>query len=377
MSKSATLERIRNLFYEGIVLPGDWYAGLDQLRMALGAEVFHFLTVDSRQSAVIDSVDNQGSVGLHAQVLRDYEQHYVGSDLRMGVLAAMPVGQIMLDHEHISAREMSRSVVYTDFLGAHGFWNTLGTSLRDEGGSRDYLGFLRAADAQPYSDSERQLMHALLPDLTRASRLRARTRHIARQAAYGMAALDALTQGVAVVDARGRLQFANAAAHAALSQRLLTLRSEHIHCLAAGQSQRLAQLIARACTAQGARSAGSLYLQGDDGAGGASRLVVTVLPLRPGAGLALRDEPMALVVLVNPDSPLAVDAQAISEMLGLSPMETTLAMQLARGNTVKDFAMASGCSWHTARSHLKNLMRKTGCSRQVELVQLLQSLRLG
>ncbi len=32
-------------------------------------------------------------------------------------------------------------------------------------------------------------------------------------------------------------------------------------------------------------------------------------------------------------------------------------------------------SWHTARSHFKNLMRKTGCHRQVELVRLLQSLQ--
>ncbi len=82
MSTSATLDRIRNHFYEGIAMPGDWYAGLDALRTTLGAEVFHFLTVDTRQSTVLDSVDNQGSVGLYAQLMRDYEQHSVRSDLK-------------------------------------------------------------------------------------------------------------------------------------------------------------------------------------------------------------------------------------------------------------------------------------------------------
>ena len=40
-------------------------------------------------------------------------------------------------------------------------------------------------------------------------------------------------------------------------------------------------------------------------------------------------------------------------------------------------AAAEGISWHTARTHLKNVMRKTGCHRQLELFALLQSLSGG
>ncbi len=50
-------------------------------------------------------------------------------------------------------------------------------------------------------------------------------------------------------------------------------------------------------------------------------------------------------------------------MLGLLPTEARLALLLASGKTVKDFVAIEGVSWHTARSHLKNILRKTGCHR--------------
>ncbi len=78
-------------------------------------------------------------------------------------------------------------------------------------------------------------------------------------------------------------------------------------------------------------------------------------------------------VLSAQDWQSALDA--MREALGLSPSEARLAVLLATGRTVKDYARIEGCSWHTARTHMKNLMRKTGCHRQVELVGLLQSLQ--
>lgn len=225
------LSRIATLLYDGVIFADDWHTGLDGLRGALGAEVFHFFTMDSRTACVVDSVDNQGTVGVNAEKLREYERHYVTSDVRMGILTAMPVGQIMLDHEHISARDMSRNPVYTDFLGRHGFWNTLGIPVRDDGVSRDFLGFLRAADRDHYADHERDVVRQLMPDLARAARLRAHTARIARQAAIGLAALDSLQQGIAVVDASGFCQHANATAQMLMNRRMLTLRHGRIRCV--------------------------------------------------------------------------------------------------------------------------------------------------
>ena len=99
-------------------------------------------------------------------------------------------------------------------------------------------------------------------------------------------------------------------------------------------------------------------------ADGAQRLVATVLPLQASHAWASPCQvPMALVVVALPGAASSLDPRLAGDMLGLSPTETRLALLLASGKTVKDFAAIEGVSWHTARSHLKNILRKTGCHR--------------
>jgi DNA-binding CsgD family transcriptional regulator len=57
-------------------------------------------------------------------------------------------------------------------------------------------------------------------------------------------------------------------------------------------------------------------------------------------------------------------------LLGLTDAEARLALALAQGQSLKQFAAVQGCTWHTARTHAKNLMRKTGVHRQAELARL-------
>ena len=57
-----------------------------------------------------DGTDNQGVTGVTAENMREYVDHHVTSDIRMTTLMGMSLGEIMLDHERITAREMSRNV---------------------------------------------------------------------------------------------------------------------------------------------------------------------------------------------------------------------------------------------------------------------------
>ena len=141
---------------------------------------------------------------------------------------------------------------------------------------------------------------------------------------------------------------------------------------AKARQARWQSIVSAACARQGAGMAGALQP-----ALGACGLVVSVLPINAQHPLALRQVPMALVVMNDPTAPCGLAPRLVAEVLGLSPAETRLALLLASGKTVKDFAAAEDVSWHTARTHQKNLLRKTGCHRQQELVGLLLALRLG
>ena len=368
-------KRIAGLLYDGVMSPQDWYAGIDAMRGALGAGVFHYFTLSTPDARVLDSVDNQGSVGIHAEKLREYEAHHVGDDLRMRILMNMPVGQVMLDHEHITAREMSRNAVYADFLDPHGFRGTLGALVRDEGGTRDFLGFLRPLDHTPYGASDKALARQLMPDLMRAAHLRVRMGQLAHQAALGLAALGSLPQGITVADASCRIHYSNCAADRMLATPASPLGVRHgrLRCAEDATQVQFQHLVSRVCDRPAPGPAGALHLPGHS-----ARLVVTVLPIKPThAAVARLQAPMALLVLVDPEAPGGLTPALVEDLLGLSPTEARLALLLAAGMTIKDHCAIEGCSWHTSRAHLKNPLRRTGCHRQIDLVRLLQSLRLS
>ena len=366
------IQNIAGLFYDGVLQPQSWHAAMDAMCTRLQAGVFHSFTLDESGAPTPDSVSNLEQFGLHARHMAEYETQHAGNDPRLAATLRIAPGGVMLDHEHFSAREALRNPVYADWLIPLGLKHTAGTVVRLEGSALDLISFMRPRDAQAYSADDKRFIEQLMPDIARAARLRARMVTLSRNAHLGMAALDSLRQCIAVVDAQCRIHHANAAA-----ERLLalpgTLGAQHgrLRCTLGTAHARLEQLVRGACATPA--KAGAIAL-----ADGAQRLVVTVLPLQASHTWAsMQQVPMALVVAAMPGAASSLDPRLVGGMLGLSPTETRLALLLAAGKTVKDFAAIEGMSWHTARSHIKNLMRKTGCHRQAELVQLLQSLQLA
>lgn len=352
--------------YEGIAAPDAWQTGLGRLTTEIGGQVFHQVTVDRRDDSVPDSVVCDAAP-LHK--FDEYARHYVQHDERLALFANLREGSFILDHEHLDHRQRSRSAVYADFLPTVGLHHTLCALLRDDGQTRDYLGIMRPIDHRPYGERERALLELVMPDMVRAARLRARMRQLQREALLGRSALDSLPRGVAVVDARGRVEYANARAerHIRTSSGLDT-QDGRLGLRDAPTQRRLHAALAQACSP--AKKA-DLFVAGEQ----FPPVWITVLPLDAQHALAgLRDTPLALVIFSMPGDSLPADTQLMAQALGFTPAEARLAQALVSGQTIKEFACAHAVSPETARSHLKNLFRKTGCRRQVELVQLIRTL---
>ena len=366
----AQATRIAAQLYDGVLSPEDWYGGMAAFTEATGASNFHQLTLDVAQGMVLESLASHRD----ESAVDAYERHFAPIDERVPVAMRLGQGQVMLDHEHFSERHMSRSELYTDCLAPQGMKYCMGLKLYVQGSVQQYLGFLRQVDKSPFTDEDRSFALHLLPDVARAAGLRARASQLAQQAAMGLAALDALPQGLMVVGPDCRVHYGNPAAERLLAgAELLRVRHGRLQCLDGAAQAQLQQHVLRACGHQGAGLAGAQSLAGQH-----CRLNVAVLPLKAShAAAAAWQAPAALVLVTDPASPGGLSPRAVEQMLGLSPAEARLALLLAAGKTVKDFAAAEGVSWHTARTHLKNAMRKTACHRQLELVALLQSMRAG
>ena len=107
---------------------------------------------------------------------------------------------------------------------------------------------------------------------------------------------------------------------------------------------------------------------------GSSPLVVHVKPVAvPQPDYGARHT-AALILIVEPGSRHRIDPDLVAGTLGLTPMESRVAVWLAEGGSVRDMAEATGRTEGSIYWHLKQIYRKQPISRQADLVRLVLSI---
>ena len=69
-----------------------------------------------------------------------------------------------------------------------------------------------------------------------------------------------------------------------------------------------------------------------------------------------------------------IDPGLVATTLGLTPMESRVAVWLAEGKSVRDMAEATGRTQGSIYWHLKQIYQKQPISRQADLVRLVLSI---
>ena len=380
MGKFSDIDPIIALLYDGVTSSGDWYDAMDIITRAYGATGFHNFALDKNDPSAADG--GTTSMELPADAGLAYVTHYAAQDLRLHLALQQPLGQIFADQDHFDARAVSRSQIYNEFLIPHGARHTIALRVREDAGASECVAFL---SAKAFTGADRQLLAQLAPHVLRAAGLRARMQQLAEHAAIGLSALEHVPQGIAVVDGQGRVMHMNRVAEAmAAAGGPCRVVQGHLQFGAVAEQARFAALAAAACVQAAAPGKAAVRLP----AAGAFRvegalpaLAVSVIPLKASHPLAaFRQMNLALVVFSGTGagtSGAGADTLVLRELWGLTATEARLVLALAAGRSIKEFAEAEGCSWHTVRTHLRNVMRKSGCSRQIDLVQLVQSLVPG
>jgi DNA-binding CsgD family transcriptional regulator len=102
-------------------------------------------------------------------------------------------------------------------------------------------------------------------------------------------------------------------------------------------------------------------------------MVAHILPVR----LSARDifvRCTAVLVLTPVTLPQAAPVELVQSLFDLTPAEARVARSLASGKTVDDIATDGGTSANTIRTHVRGVLEKTGCNRQVDIVALLTAI---
>ncbi len=93
-------------------------------------------------------------------------------------------------------------------------------------------------------------------------------------------------------------------------------------------------------------------------------IVVTLVGERDSGG------PNLLMAISDPSSVPNADADAYRALYGLTRTEAEVARQMVLGKTPREIAETLEVGVETTRTHVKHILQKTGCHRQVDAVRL-------
>jgi len=106
-------------------------------------------------------------------------------------------------------------------------------------------------------------------------------------------------------------------------------------------------------------------------------LKVTLIKLSKDPMSAFFEGPTVAILIEAADAHRPMDLRRVAASFNLTPAEIRVALALDRGISVREAAMELGVAEGTARQQLKSIFRKTGTSRQSELIVWMRAFRAG
>ena len=298
---------------------------------------------------------------------RDWARYWHDRDLWVDRSISFGMSQIVTSDELVSSTERQRCGFYQEWLSALEIYHMIGAVFPTEGGAVGVIGVHRPHGAQAFEAVDRRRIALLLPHLQRALRLGQRITQDPLAGAVTLEVLDALDTGVVIADRRGMVRHLNVVAEAMLRRNdELAIRDGRLLAIAPPLQSRLSRALDDAVDlASGNGIQPSAAIRIDRMARPPWTLAVS--PLRPPSITLAALEPLALILLRDPEYPPYL-TERLRELFGLTRAEALTAAELTRGQPLPEIGVTLGIGLGTVRSHLKQIMLKTETNRQAEAV---------
>lgn len=360
--------------YEAALEPTQWRNALASVVRFVGAE---------RGSLGLTDLANGTSTlshlyGIDPSIMEKWASEYASEDPWCPYLSGLSEGDVGRGSDLIRYEELESRPVYRDIIAPAGVydvcWAVVGSNQHSVSRLCVYQGRQKGAFSRATVDA----MAGLTPHLVRATNLQNRFSELKDHVQAFEGVLDELSFAVLTCDTSAEIISANKKAETLLAtDGRLTVSRGRLAAGGAAETARLQDLVAVASsTAVETRADGEgvMALNAPEGEG--RPLTVTVFPISTpmdssGQRLEAGENASVLVMITDPEQFVHVPEGALSELYGLTPAESELALAIARGVSIAEFAARSGISVGTARWSMKNIQAKTNTRRQAELVSLI------
>ena len=304
---------------------------------------------------------------------RLYLETYYPLDERIPRIRRLPDSQVRHVSSLYTDEEKKTSPVYNEALPLSDTRDSLNVRLDGPDGSRIIWVVGDPCDGDGWSSARVETVERLLPHIRQFVRVRQALVNSRALGASLAALLENKRCGVIQLDLHGRIVAANDRAcdllHKSdgLSDQRGLLRASSSSDNAA--LQKLLASVLPPYDSQG--RSGSIMVTRPDAA---PRLAVHISPVGEERKDLCASRVAALVLVVDLADRARIHPDVVAATLGLTPAESRIALDLAQGSTIREIAVATGRRPGTIRWHMKHIFGKLNLSRQVNLVQLVQSL---
>jgi DNA-binding CsgD family transcriptional regulator len=384
IGKADALEEILVRFYDAVLDPDALLDALTAFDHWIGSSIAHLVAWDSSTQTAPLSLMTRPEYLMAGDA---YAQYYGAIDPRRTLMAHRQPGDIFSCSNHFDSRFVERSEFYQDLLIPHGIRYTAGGCLYREGTLDVYVAFNHAVGQPAFSATQMRAIRRLMPHLKQTFRLMTRSESLRAGLFAGDRALDAMDQGIVVVNRKNEIAFCNRGAEAWLgaqrtvraSDRRIETSSLWSDALLAAMGRVRAHRLPESLTVRDARQTWHLTVlalpsAANDAQGGPRSAPTRVPGGGPAPTPAAAFRTADLMVTITRAQRTAATERQLAQLFGLTPAEARLAHGLAKGLSIDEHADASGITTTTARNQLRAVLAKTGQRRQQDLVRMLASL---
>ncbi|MEJ2410837.1 MAG: helix-turn-helix transcriptional regulator, partial [Novosphingobium sp.] len=351
--------------------PQRWGKWLDALCPALGV-----------RSAIVQVLDQDG-LRLHQRwcardslsaTHADLHDRFVNNDrnprMNLQLMSQWRQCGILRDRDRF-APDCREYANFRDRLSVVGLGLAVGLRIPLGNGSAFALMLHRPlTDSRPFTNGEEGFLRDLMPHLQQMLRLAARREGGVITRAIDGSILDQLRAGVIICDTDRRVEWLNESAQQLLQQSpCMEERNGFLRCKDNTDDRRLSSLFCRinSTDTQPERRFSSAFRMGDVDA--VHVLAFSLVFDRGPMSVSGASSRRTVLIVSEPRRGAIFSPEGISDLLGLTPAEATLAAALCSGHSLQDYADHRGISVGTARVQLKRILAKTDTHRQADLVR--------
>lgn len=338
----------------------NWRDVLAELSVACDAQGANLITIRPQLLGAMENTEN----------LDEFREFYFKNEIfkfciRRRAIPLMDSRGIAVDADYTSETERERDPYYQEFLRRFGLLWSAYIGFKVDG---DLISCMlhRGVDQPPFTQAEQAALLALTQQLSVAALISRRV---------GDARLDGLREAFEhsalrclFFDHNGHVVDMNEAAAKTIAASGVKIQQGMLESPFRNDGRKLRDAVVALNQTDGSalQPEASCLIRRVDRRPLAMRLSRLEGSLRDPFRLAV-----VMAIISDPDSQPPVREELLRSMFQLTPAEIRIASALMSGRGLQELAEEFGITYETARTHMKNILHKTGVNRQSELIALI------